>query len=213
LLVLISANLVFAQDLRIFKERREILIQKMGKGIGLVFAGEEFSEDRFDVNPDFYYLTGLDDEPGAILILAPAEKKRKEVLLLKPRNPEEERWEGERLSIGEELRKKTGLKYIRRTDGLAGWLNRFLHNCDTLCVLSRPAAYTSPVPEDLKILGELQSRWLGKTLKDCSRLITEMRSIKSQNELDLMSKAVRVTEASLKNVFAKIHPGMNEEDV
>ena len=211
-LVLILANSAFAQDLQVFKERREILMQKMGKGIGLVFAGEEYDGSKFAANPDFYYLTGLDDEPGAILILAPAEKKRKEMLLLKPRNPEIEQWEGERLPLGNELRIKTGFKYIRRTDGLAGWLNRFLNNCDTLCVLSRPAAYTSPVPEDLKILGELQSRWLSKTLKDCSRLITEMRLIKSQYELDLLTKAIRITEASLKNVFANIRPGMSEEE-
>jgi Xaa-Pro aminopeptidase len=212
-LVLVLANLSFAQDLQVFKERREFLSQKMGEGIGLVFAGEEHEGSRFEVNPDFYYLTGLDDEPGAILILAPAEKRRKEMLLLKPRNPEEERWEGERLPLGGELRRKTGFKYIRRTDELPRWLNRFLNNCDTLGVLSRPAGYTSPVPEDLKILGELQSRWLGKTLKDCSRLITEMRLIKSQSELDLMTKAIRITEAGLKNVFANIRPGMSEEEV
>src|SRR3989337_1911330 len=111
----------FSQDLQVFQERRELLRQKMGKGIGLIFAGEEYSGERFSVNPDFYYLTGIDDEPGAILILASAEKRRKEMLLLNPRNPEIERWEGERLPIGEKLRQQTGFEYVRRTDELGRW--------------------------------------------------------------------------------------------
>lgn len=185
----------------------------MGKGIGLVFAGEEYSGERFMVNPDFYHLTGLDHEPGAILILASAEKRRKELLLLKPRNPEEERWEGERLPLGEKLREQTGFTYVRRTDELGRWLNRFLNNCDTLCVLSRPASYTSPIPEDLKIFGELQSRHLNARIKDCTKLITRMRSLKTPLELELMTKAIRITESGLKEVFAKIQPGMTEEKV
>ncbi len=217
LLVLIlmatTVKIGLSSDLEIFKQRRAELRAKMGQGIGLVFAGEEFSGDRFQVNPDFYYLTGLDDEPGAILILAPAEKRRKEMLLLKPRNPEEERWEGERLSLGEELRKQTGFEYIRRTDELGRWLNRFLNNCDTLCVLSRPASLNAPVPEDLKNFRELQARHLNANLKDCSTLITRMRAVKSDYELGQMTKAIRITESGLNEVFSRVQPGMTEERV
>lgn len=211
--ILCTSAISLSQDLQIFKERRELLRQKMGKGIGLVLAGEEYSGERFMVNPDFYYLTGIDDEPGAILILASAEKRRKEMLLLKPRNPEAERREGERLSLGEELRKQTGFKYIHRTDELGRWLNRFLNNCDTLCVLSRPASYTEPIPEDLKIFGELQSRHLNARIKDCTNLITRTRSLKSEAELSLMQEAVRITESGLKEVFSQIKPGMSEKQV
>jgi Xaa-Pro aminopeptidase len=211
--ILCVSAISLSQDLQIFKERREIVRQKMGKGIGLIFAGEEFSGERFMVNPDFYCLTGLDDEPGAILILASAEKRRKEMLLLKPRNPEAERWEGERLPLGEKLRQQTSFKYIRRTDELGRWLNRFLNNCDTLCVLSRPVSYTAPIPEDLKIFRELQSRHLNATLKDDSKILTRMRSFKSEAELSLIQKAIRITESGLKEVFSQIKPGMSEEQV
>lgn len=201
----------YAQDLQTFQQRREQLRQKMGKGIGMVFAGEEYSGERFNVNPDFYYFTGLDDEPGAILILASAEKRRKEMLLLKPRNPEEERWEGERLPLGEKLREKTGFQHVRRTDELAGWLNRFLNNCDTICVLSGPVSYTSPVPEDLKIFREVQARRLNAVTKDCSGLITRMRLIKTPAELELMKKAIEITGSGLRKVLAQVKPGLTEE--
>ncbi|OGC92902.1 MAG: hypothetical protein A2142_00735 [candidate division Zixibacteria bacterium RBG_16_48_11] len=203
---------VFSQDLQVFQERRELLRQKMGKGLGLVFAGEEYSGERFSVNPDFYYLTGIDDEPAAILILASAEKRRKEMLLLNPRNPEIERWEGERLPIGEKLRQQTGFEYVRRTDELGRWLNRFLNNCDTLCVLSRPVSHTAPIPEDLNIFQELESRHMNATLKDCTKLLTKMRGVKSDLELQLMQQAIRITESGLKRVFSHVKPGMTEEE-
>ena len=72
IIVAVFYHLGISGDLQIFKERRQVLMQKMGKGIGIVLAGEEYSGERFMVNPDFYYLTGVDYEPGAILILAPA---------------------------------------------------------------------------------------------------------------------------------------------
>ncbi|MCI0531323.1 MAG: Xaa-Pro peptidase family protein [candidate division Zixibacteria bacterium] len=202
-----------ATDLKIFQERRETLRQKMGTGVGLVFAGEEMEGERFAVNPDFCYLTGLDDEPGAILILAPAETKRKEVLLLKSRDPETELWEGERLPIGEELRRKTGFEQVRRTGELGRWLNRLAENSRTLCLLSRPASYTSPIPKDLSIFRDVQSRMLGIQIKDCTRLITEMRLIKTPAELALMEKAIQITENALEDVITGVKSGLTEEQI
>jgi len=212
LIIGISSSAV-AADLKTFQERRETLRQKMGTGVGLVFAGEEMAGERFAVNPDFYYLTGLDDEPGAILILAPAETKRKEVLLLESRDPETELWEGERLPIGEELRQKTGFEQVRRTGELGRWLNRFAENSKTLCVLSRTVPYTTPVPKDLGIFRDVQSRMLGVQIKDCSRLITEMRLIKTPAELALMEEAIQITQNALKDVITGVKPGLTEEQV
>lgn len=219
--ILIVAVLFFvtsqllASDLETFKQRRKILSEKMGKGIGLVFAGSEVNgiTEEFVVNPDFYYLTGIADEPGAILLLAPGEIRRKEILFLESRDPEEERWTGERLGIGEVLRKETGFYYIYRTGGLGGSLNRLLNNTDTLCLLSRPASYTSPVPKDLQIFRDIQSRRLNAKIKDCTDLITEMRQIKSPAEISLMKKAIEITRLGLLKVFKNVKPGMNESDV
>jgi len=203
---------LFASDLETFKQRRKMLMEKMGKGIGLVFAGSEGGED-FKINPDFYYLTGIADEPDAVLLLAPAEKKRKEMLFLTSRDPEEERWTGERLPIGEMLKKETGFEYIYRTGRLAGFLNRLLNNTDTLCVLSRPAGYTSPVPKDLQIFRDIQSRRLNARIKDCTTLITDMRLIKSKSEIALMQKAIDITKIGLMTVFKNVKPEMTEEQV
>ncbi|OGC75771.1 MAG: hypothetical protein A2145_05805, partial [candidate division Zixibacteria bacterium RBG_16_40_9] len=210
-----GASQLLASDLETFKQRRKILSERMGKGIGLVFAGSEVSgvTDDFVANPDFYYLTGIADESGAILLLAPGEIRRKESLFLESRDPEDERWTGERLSIGEMLRKETGFYYIYRTNRLAGFLDRLLNNTNILCVLSRPVGYTSSVPKDLEIFRQIQSRRLNVDVKDCTGLITGMRLIKSPEEISLMKKAIQITKAGLVKVFKNVKTGMIESDV
>ncbi len=215
IILFFGASQLLASDLETFKQRRKILSEKMGKGIGLVFAGSEVNgiTEEFVVNPDFYYLTGIADEPGAILLLAPGEIRRKEILFLQSRDPEDERWTGERLSIGEMLRKETGFYYIYRTNRLAGFLDRLLNNTSMLCVLSRPVGYTSSVPKDLEIFRQIQSRRLNVDVKDCTFLITGMRLIKSPQEISLMKKAIAITKAGLMKVFKNVKTGMIESDV
>ena len=74
----------------VFKQRRQVLLDSLGEGTAILYAGGEHGEAGFRSSANFYYLTGL-DEPDAILVLAPGEYD-KDILLLPPRDMDEERW-------------------------------------------------------------------------------------------------------------------------
>ncbi len=103
-----------------YASRRERVLaelkSKQKGAVALLFAGDARGEDPYRPHPHFEYLTGIDDEPGAMLLLDPNEPvaSRRAVLFLRPLDPEVERWDGLREGIGSSLRTRYGIATIMR---------------------------------------------------------------------------------------------------
>jgi Xaa-Pro aminopeptidase len=98
-------------DPSVYRERRERAMEQMGGGIAVLQSRGEEDREVFRQDADFHYLTGV-DEPGAVLVLAPAERTYRHFLFLTPGDPEAERWTGERDPLGDELEKRTGFDKV-----------------------------------------------------------------------------------------------------
>jgi Xaa-Pro aminopeptidase len=92
-------------------------MKEMEEGIAVVYAEGREDGDGYRQSSDFFYLTGVLEE-GAILVLAPKERTYRVFLLLPSRDPEAERWTGEREAISAALRQKYGFEKILRGGGL-----------------------------------------------------------------------------------------------
>ena len=105
----------------VYADRRARLVAELkGPVVLFGYTGRENSSPSyvFFQEPNFYYLTGHNEE-GAAILLVPAESADKgwkgphEILFLPPRNPEEEKWNGPRMSPGDpDLEQKTGFAAI-----------------------------------------------------------------------------------------------------
>src|SRR5436853_4755870 len=97
-----------------FASRRAQLRAALKKSIGLIFAGEAEGHGDSPYRPHrhFEYLTGVNDEPGAVLLLDPTNpvEAKREQLFLRPLNPELEKWDGLRTEISQKLSDATGFK-------------------------------------------------------------------------------------------------------
>src|SRR6187399_3216039 len=86
-----------------YQRRREALLKALRGSVGLILAGEHdpHLEHAYRPHAHFEYLTGVTTEPGAMLLLDPANPvaDRRAILLLKPLNPELEKWDGYRGEI------------------------------------------------------------------------------------------------------------------
>ena len=102
-----------------FADRRARLRAKLKGAVAVLFAGTPGAHlrDFFRPHPHFEYLTGITDEPGAVLVLDPGSpvEARRDMLFLRPLNPELEKWDGYRAEIGSALRTRTGVPAIFRT--------------------------------------------------------------------------------------------------
>src|SRR3989441_12571720 len=103
----------------VYRVRRDALMKEIVEGVAVIFAKGHEDGDGVRQSSDFFFLTGV-NEPDAVLVLAPKERTYREFLLLPSRDPESERWTGERDTIGMALRRKYGFEKIFRTGRLTG---------------------------------------------------------------------------------------------
>jgi Xaa-Pro aminopeptidase len=184
-------------------------MKAIGKGIAVLYARGEEDREGYRQDSDFYYLTGI-TEPGAVLVLSPAERTYRERLLLKPRDPDEERWTGERPAIGDSLRRVTGIERIGRTNGLGRTLESLLQNSKTLFAIHEPGGPDDPEAPEMALYGKLSARLPGVETKDRTDLLPAMRSVKEPRELDYMEHAIVTTIAAQGVAARAIRPDVEE---
>ena len=195
---------------RVYAARRAALMEKMGTGVAVVYAGGEEDGDGYRQGSDFYYLTGVVD-PGAVLVLAPQERTYKEFLILANRDPEAERWTGMREAISDALRARYGFERIYRADRLQGLLLDLATRSPTLWQVSRPTADAKPA--DLELYSQVSAKIPGVAIKTLAWTLPQMRARHSSDEIALMQHAVRISEAGFAAAAAQIHPGGFEGSV
>jgi len=196
-------------DPMVYQARRAKLMKALGGGIAVLYARGEEDADGYRQDPDFYYLTGLNDA-GAVLVLSPEERVYKERLFLKPRDPDDERWTGVRPDIGDSLRRTTGIERISRTGALGGSMMGLLQTTGTLYLISDPGGPDSPERPEMELYGKLSSKLPGVSIKNRIDLLPALRSVKEPRELDYMEKAIAATISAQHAAARAIKPGVEE---
>ncbi|MFO0782951.1 MAG: Xaa-Pro peptidase family protein [Phycisphaerales bacterium] len=197
-----------------FAERRQRLLAELKNAVGLVPAGEADPSlhGEYRSHPHFEYLTGITDEPGAMLLLDPTNPvpARRATLLLRPLNPEIEKWDGFRHEMGAALRDRTGFSTVMRTTALPKLLLESARRARRLATLLPNATYNAPVPQDLQILRAQAERLPGCVVEDGSDLLVHMRASKSAAEVACIEHAGRITTAGFMAALRGARAGMDE---
>jgi Xaa-Pro aminopeptidase len=200
-----------------FAERRSRVLKALGESASLVFAGEgdPSLHHPFRPHPHFEYLTGIVDEPGAILLLDPTNPlpDARATLFLRPLNPELEKWDGFRDTIGAKLRERYGFKTIFRTNRFALTMQAAAKRAKRFACLHPFAFHNAPVSPDLEIYRKIAERMPGIAIEDRTELLAEMRARKSPVELASMRQAIDITARGYEAALKTIRPGLTEFDV
>ncbi|MHA7812799.1 MAG: aminopeptidase P N-terminal domain-containing protein [Phycisphaerales bacterium] len=200
-----------------YQSRRKKINAKLKDSVGLVFAGAGAPPLRGEWFPDmnFRYLTGISDEPGAIILFDPSNPnpKRKMILFLQPVNPEMDVWDGYRDHISQELRDRYGFDTVMRTLSLPRFLTEAARRTKKLSCLHPTAAYTQPLTPDLEMFQKVASRMPGCTIEDRSDEIINLRLIKSNAEVKQIQSAIKATHNGLSKLMAKLKPGVGEREL
>ncbi len=200
-----------------FRARRERLLQELGCAVAIVPAGEADPSLHHPWKPHahFEYLTGIVDEPGAMLLLDPSNPvaAKRAVLLLRPLNPEVEKWDGFRDELGAALRARTGFDTVMRTGMLGRLLLEGTRRSRTLACMMPLAQWNAPVSADLAILRAQAERVPGTQVQDRSDLLLRMRAAKSAAEIACIREAGRITATGFAAAMRSMRAGMNEFDL
>ena len=183
-----------------YEQRRLALAKKHSDGLIVLFGyGEREAQDArspFRQENNFYYLTGW-NEPGAVLLLLPANTKQSshgEILFLPEKNGSRERWTGPRTGSDEpDLDQKTEFSDVRDVSTLAPVVKEALGSYERVYGLlpwRHPSLAQQPEPDWTKRLRKLAG---GYPMSNVRGSFGEMRMVKSEPEIQLIRRAVGAT--------------------
>jgi Xaa-Pro aminopeptidase len=207
-------------ELNAYTERRKLLMQKVG-GNGIVVLPSSVEIIRngdaiypFRQNSDFYYLTGF-DEPDAVVILAPERKEGEYILFNRARDRAREIWDGPRVGQDGAIN-LFGANQSFPISQLESLLPELLIGREAI---HYPLGLNSRFDKLLlssvnqirsKIRGGLQ---IPIAFVDISPSIHEMRLFKETAEIELMQKAVNITEKAHLAAMQRCQPGLYEYEL
>ncbi len=205
----------------LFKNNREGFFSQMEEqSAAIFFANDQSPRNGDQFHPyrqssDFFYLTGIEQEKS-ILILTPQSpnKNLREALFILKSNPTLEIWEGHKYTV-EEARKISGIENIYLLDDFEALLKEVMSYVNQVYLNAN---------EYIKFFPEVESREsrLGKEIRNnyplhkylrAAPLLTRQRLIKSQEEIELIKKACKITNDAFRRVLNFTKPGKMEYEI
>ncbi len=205
----------------IFITNRKRFVAKMEKNAIAIFnSNDELPTNGdalypFKQNSDLYWLTGIVQE-DSMLILFPdnPDKRYREVLILVRPNELKEKWDGKRLRA-KEAQEISGIANIIWLDSLEGFLQPLIHLADTIYLNSNEndRKANSIAVRDYRYAEEMRRKYpLHKYLRSAA-ILKELRAIKTPLEVEVMQKAMDITENAFRRLLSFIKPGVMEYEI
>lgn len=205
----------------IFIQNRKRFADKMDKNSIAIFnSNDELPANgdaihRFKQNSDLIWLTGIEQEE-TMLILFPdnPDPKYREVLVLTRPNELKEKWDGHRLR-SHEATAISGITTIIWLDTLEGTLQPWIHLADTIYLNTNENDRKSnlvPV-RDYRYAAAMRERYPLHHYKRSARLLKELRAIKTPLEIEVMQKAMDITDVTFRRLLQFIQPGVMEYEI
>ena len=172
-----------------FEERRTRVLTQMQPNSALLLFSEiekrrnndctyPFRQDSY-----FWYLTGF-NEPNAALLLLKTEQAEKAIIFLRPRDPFLETWNGRRLGV-EHAPQHLNVNEAYSIEEFVTVLPKILKNLTALYYVPEIHTWGD------KLVAESAVNFI--EILDWRPMLSEMRLIKSLNEIRLMQQAGQIT--------------------
>lgn len=169
----------------------------------------------FRQNSDLFYLCGIDQEK-TILILYPdcPIPKYRELLLCIETNETIAVWYGHKYTK-DEATKTSGIKTVVWLSQLETILHELMINCSSVYLdLNENLRFSTEVPyRELRFNKWLQEKYPNHTYERATPIVTSLRVQKSPIEIELMKKAIDITDKAFKRLLHYVKPGVMEYEI
>ena len=164
--------------------------------------------------PNFYYLTGF-EEPESICVIAPDHPKHQYILFVRPKDKQAEIWNGKRVGV-KGARKRYGADKAYSIEKFSEKIGKYLQNAERLYYTlgSNPdvdAEALSLFTQSVR--SRIRSGKGFDTLVDPSPILSELRLIKNETELQRTRLATEITVAGHVAAMKAVRPGLYEYEL
>jgi Xaa-Pro aminopeptidase len=205
----------------IFIQNRKRFTDRMEKNAIAVFnSNDELPANgdglhTFKQNADLLWLTGIEQEDTMLIIFPdnPDPKYREVLVLLRP-NELREKWNGH-LWRKDEAIAICGISTIVWLDALESLLQPWIHLADTIYLNTNEndrKANLVPV-RDYRYAEMMKQRYPLHNYKRSAKILKELRAIKTPLEIEVVQKAIDITDTAFRRLLKFITPGVMEYEI
>ena len=208
-------------DQKLFVQNRERFISKMKKNaIAILVSNSEVPSNgdaiyKFKQNSNLYWLSGITQEDSMVILFPDnPDPKYREILVLVRPNELKEKWDGKRLRAGE-ARDMSGIKTIVWLDTLEALMQPWIHLADSIYLDSNENDRKASLlkTRDYLFIDEMKSRYPLHQYERAARIFKELRAIKTQAEIDVIQKAIDITENTFRRILKFVQPDVMEYEI
>ena len=204
-----------------YSNNRANFIDSISKGGIAVFNSNDIypisadSTMPFQQHRDIFYLTGIDQEETILLLFPDAKNtNHREILFVKKTNNHIKVWEGEKLSM-KKAANISGIKTVLWTDDFKKLFTKLLKEAKAIYVNTNEhyrANIETQTRED-RFIEWSKLNFPYHTYKKSNFILQNLRSIKHNEEISQIKKAIDISEKGFRRVLSFAKPGVWEYEI
>ncbi|MFN0081273.1 MAG: aminopeptidase P N-terminal domain-containing protein [Ferruginibacter sp.] len=205
----------------IFIQNRQRFVNKLPKNSIAIFNSNDelpINGDalhKFKQNADLYWLTGIEQEETMLIFFPdnPDTKYREVLVVIRP-NEMKEKWDGHRLRINE-AQNISGIETLVYLDSLDAMLQPWIHLAENIYLNTNEndRKASNIAVRDYRFAKQMQERYPLHNYKRSAPILKELRSIKSAEEVEVIQKAIDITDITFRKLLQFIEPGVMEYEI
>ena len=205
----------------IFIKNRQRFIREMKpNSIAIFISNDEMPVNGdalypYKQNSDLFWLSGIVQEDSMVILFPDnPDSKYREVLVLVRPNELKEKWDGKRLRTNE-AQQISGISTIVWLDMLDALLQQWIHLADTIYLDSNENDRKASLmrTRDYRFADDVRSRYPLHHYERAARIMKELRGIKTALEIEVLQKAIDITENAFRRLLKFIKPGVMEYEI
>ena len=194
------------------ENRKKVLDKIKDNSLLILFAGKAPKKTgdesyQFTPNRNFYYLTGIDEEEH-ILILSKVNGEINENLFIKEVDPIREKWEGKTIRK-EEVYGICGIKDVNYLNAFNSFIEKIILNKEKVNIYLDLEKDNS----SYDFLRKIKDKYYNIDVINSYRLISELRLIKTEEEINRIRKAISITIDGVKELMKNSKAGIKEYEL
>ena len=170
---------------------------------------------NFRQNSDLYWLSGITQEDSMVILFPdnPDPKYREVLVLVRPVELKE-KWDGKRLRKAEAT-EISGIQTIVWLENIEALLQPWIHLADVIYLDTNENDRKSSWlrTRDYRYVDEIKSRYPLHQYERAAKVLKDLRSIKTKQEIEVTQKAIEITANAFSRVMKFVKPGVMEYEI
>ncbi len=200
--------------------RKRFVKEMLPNSIAVFVSNDEWPANgdalhAFKQNTDLFWLSGITQEDSMVVLFPDnPDPKYREVLVLVRPNELKEKWDGKRLRA-KEAAQISGISTIVWLDTLDAPLQTWVHLADHIYLDTnendRKASHVRT--REYRFVDEMKAAYPLHSFQRAAKIMNQLRAIKTKEEIEVVQKAIDITDITFRRLLQFIKPGVNECEI